>query len=261
MRAQAPVFLSSLLAIPLASVTPAQTPTTTIVRWQSGAPDSDLIVRNGLQIVILDQEGLSVRVTLTAQDNRQLALVGVINQTEGRVEVIPSEFALELVRPEEKQFRYQDPDMLAEKARSVAALEEVLAGMLSYQRSYTTGAVHGTTFYSTTTTYPNVSGTALAAAGQAKEGEASAIERGALRENTLLPGERVSGAVFFRAPKHYDRDYRTGRLEAVLTVPIGRYLFQLPFYWDGWATAKHEKALIGKGYYIFEFPTRWKAKK
>src|SRR5208337_1724217 len=93
MRPQALVFLS-LLAILPASATLGQTPVTTALRWKSGAPDSDLIVRNGLQITILDHEGLSVRVTLTIEDNRQMALVGVINQTTRRVEVIPSQFAL-----------------------------------------------------------------------------------------------------------------------------------------------------------------------
>jgi hypothetical protein len=256
----------ALVAVWLAGMALAQTPGTTVVRWQSGAPNSDLIVRNGLQIAILDHEGLSVRVTLTVQHHRQVALVGVINQTPNRVEVVPSDMTFVLLEPEEKSFPFQDPDKLAEKARNAAAFAEVLAAMLSYQRSYTAGEIYrtplGATFHSTTTTYPNVSGTALAAAGQAKEGEASTIERGALRENTLLPGERVSGAVFFDAPKHYDTDYGKGKLETVLRVPIGHYLFQFPFWWDGKLATKCDKALFSRyAECRYTFPLWWKAKK
>jgi len=115
MSARALVFLPSVLVLWLAGVSLAQTPAPTVVHWQSGAPNSDLIVRNGLQIVILEQEGLSVRATLTASEGRQVALIGVINNTDHRVEVIPSYITLNLTQPEGKPFPYMDPDKLAEK--------------------------------------------------------------------------------------------------------------------------------------------------
>jgi hypothetical protein len=229
------------------------------VRWQSGAANSDLIVRNGLQIAILDHEGLSVRVTLTVQNYRQVALVGVINQTPNRVEVVPSEMTFVLLDPEGKTFPYQDPDKIAAKARNAAALASVLAGILSYQRSYTTGAIHGTSFYSTTTTYPNVSGSALALAGQIKEDEASNIQRDGLRENTLVPGEHVAGAVFFAAPKHYEKDYKTRKLETLLRVPVGDYMFEFPFWWE--LPPPAPRRFWDRADDVVVFPLWWKAKK
>jgi hypothetical protein len=262
MRARVTVFLSCVLAIPLAGTVLAQAPPPTILRWQYGAADSDLIVRNGLQIAILDHEGLSVRVALTGQDRRHVALVGVINQTPDRVEVVPSEITFVLLEPERKTFPYHDPDELAKNPRIKAALAEVLAAMLSYQRFQTAGEIYrtlrGATSDSTTTTYPDLSDTALAAGGPAKEGEPSTIERGALRENTLLPGGRVSGAVFFDVPRDYDRDYGTGKLETVLAVPIDHYLFQFPFWWDGKLATKCEKPLLGgRRQCTFAFPLSW----
>jgi hypothetical protein len=230
----------------------AQTPATTIVRWQSGAPNSDLIVRNGLEIVLLDHQGLSVRATLRVIDDKPQVFLAVVNRSSSRIELVPSLVKFKLVAPEEKAFPYLDPDQIAAKIRNDAALVAMVGFMLGARASYTVGQAGGAGFNSTTTN------SGLVAAAEGENQKAQSIQANGLRENTVLPGESVGGVIFFGNPKHYGRDYGTGELESVLQAPVGGYVFEFPFYWDGYLTGKCTKWALGGC--SFDPPTRWKAK-
>ena len=264
MRLQALVFRSSVLAILMAGMALAQTPAPTIVRWQLGAPNSDRLVRNGLEIVMVAQDGLTVKAALTVRHPRQVALVSVTNQTGQRIELLPSRMTLDLVEPEPKPFPCEDPDTLAAKVRLVSPWMYVFAAMASMgtQQSHTTGMVGGVPVNMTTTMHDQAAeDRALAAINRAEERKAdmaSNIQREGLRENTLLPGESVAGAVFFAAPKHFAKDYQKGTLETVLRVPVGDYVFEFPFWWEGTLPTTKRQEVDD---HPFEFPLWWKAKK
>ena len=252
MRARAFLFFSSVLAMLPVGLALAQTPATTIVRWKSGAPNSDLVVRNGLQVVLLDHEGLSIRATVRVIDDNPQVFLAVINRSSNRIELVPSFVTFNLVAPEVKAFRYLDPDRIAAKIRNEAAAFAIVGFMLGGRASYTVGQAGGADFHSTTTD------SGWIAAAEIKGQEANAIQDRGLRENTVLPGEHVGGVIFFGNPKHYGRDYGTGKLESVLNVPVGDYVFEFPFYWDGYLTGKCTKWALGGC--SFDPPTRWKAK-
>ena len=256
MRARAFLFFSSVLAMLPVGLALAQTPATTIVRWKSGAPNSDLVVRNGLQVVLLDHEGLSIRATVRVIDDNPQVFLAVINRSSNRIELVPSFVTFNLVAPEVKAFRYLDPDRIAAKIRNEAAAFAIVGFMLGGRASYTVGQAGGADFHSTTTD------SGWIAAAEIKGQEANAIQDRGLRENTVLPGEHVGGVIFFGNPKHYGRDYGTGKLESVLNVPVGDYVFEFPFYWDGWATAKCQRVglLSRKDSCPFDVPALWKVK-
>jgi hypothetical protein len=249
-----------------AGIADAQRHAPIVVRWQNGDPNSDLIMRNGRELLILQQGGLSVVVNLAVSHPRQVALVYVRNATDRRFEVVPSEMSFDLVEPARKPFAYQDPDELAKSLRRVSPWAYVFAAMagMATQQSHTTGTVTtaggSTAFINSTTTAPdnaardrtiqNLSETQLA-----KEVAASKIQDIALRENTVLPGEGVWGHVFFNPPKHYERDYAMGKLECILRVPISDYVFEFPYVWEVTMEPRYRSSDI------LPFPSSWKAKR
>ena len=264
MKPKTRVFLSSVLAIMLPDMALAQTPPPTIVRWQSDARNSDWVVRNGLEIVMLGQDGLTVKVALTGREPRQVALVTVTNQTDQRIELLPSRMTLDLVEPRQKTFRYLDPDALATKVRQVSPWIYIFGAMamMGTQTSWTSGTVGGQRVNLSTTTHDQASEdrvlNGIEMEQERKAAEASNIQREGLRENTLLPGESVAGAVFFAAPKGYEGDYETRKLEAVLRIPVGAYVFEFPFWW-GLPPPRPKR--IWRTPEVVDFPTWWKAKK
>ena len=213
---------------------------------------------------MLGQDGLTVKVALTVRQPREVALVEVANETGDRVEVVPSRMTLDLVGPEQKPFPYLDPDTLAASVRQTSIWAYVFVAMASMgtQKTHTTGTVGGAPVNMTTTTHDQAGeDRAIEAVNrdqERKSGAASEIERGALRENTLLPGEIVGGAVFFATPKHYQNDYETGKLETVLRVPVGDHVFEFPFWWEGTPPATRGQEMVE---YTFRFPEWWKAKR
>jgi len=268
MKSQTLAFLSCVLAIVPATAL-AQTPPPTVVRWQSDARSSDWVVRNGTEIVSLNQDRLSVRVALTAREPLQVALVGVTNKTDQAIELLPSRMTLDLVEPELKPFPYTDPDTLAEKVRQVSPWVYIFGAMamMATRTTWTSGTVGGQMVNLSTRTHDQAAedrvSNDIEMEEERKAAEASNIQREGLRENTLLPGESVAGAVYFTAPKHYDKDYRTGKLRTVLRVPVGDYVFEFPFRWEpNLQTAKRGRTILNlKGYPVYDFPTWWKARK
>jgi hypothetical protein len=258
------VFLSSVLAIVLAGIALAQTPAPISVRWQSDARNSDWVVRNGLEIVMLGQDGLTVKVALTGRDPRQVALVSVTNQTGQRIELLPSRMTLDLVEPKHKTFRYLDPDALAAKVRQVSPWVYIFGAMamMGTQTSWTSGTVGGQRVNLRTTTHDQAAEDRalnnIEMEQERKAAEASNIQSEGLRENTLLPGESVAGAVFFAAPKGYEGDYEQRKLETVLTIPVGDYVFEFPFWWG---LPPRRPKRFWRTPEVVDFPTLWKAKK
>jgi hypothetical protein len=222
------------------------------------------LVRNGLEIVMLGQDGLTVKVALTVRHPREVALIDVTNETDQRVELVPSRMTLDLEEPEQKPFPYLDPDTLPTSVRQTSIWAYVFAAMASMgtQQSRTTGIVGGVRVNMTITTHDQAAENraieAINRNQERKAGRASDIQRGALRENTLLPGENVGGSVFFATPKHYQKDYETGKLETVLKVPVGNYVFEFPFWWEGTPPKTNSQEVVANPY---QFPEWWKAKK
>jgi len=263
MKSQTLVFLSCVLAIVPATAL-AQTPPPTVVRWQSDARNSDWVVRNGLEIVMLGQDGLTVKVALTGREPRQVALVTVTNQTGQRIELLPSRMTLDLVEPKHKTFRYLDPDALAAKVRQVSPWIYIFGAMamMGTQTSWTSGTVGGQRVNLSTTTHDQAAEDRvrndIEMEEERKAAEASNIQREGLRENTLLPGESVAGAVYFAAPKGYEGDYEKRKLETVLRIPVGDYVFEFPFWWE---LPPPRPKRIWRTPEVVDFPTWWKAKK
>lgn len=217
---------------------------------------------------MLGQDGLTVKVTLTVRDQRQVALVEVTNETGRRVEIIPAHMTLDLVKPESKSFPYLDPDTLTESVRRSSGWEFVFDAMaimgsgMATQKSYTRGNVGGAQVDITTTTHDQVPQDRVIENinrnNERKAGKASEIQYAALRENTVLPGEEVGGSVFFAAPKNYLKDYHKGKLETNLRVPAGDYIFEFPFWWEWTSADKKFERMQNRGNV---FPTWWKAKR
>ena len=241
-------------AITLASVALAQTPPTTIVRWQSGAPNSALIVRNGLEIVMLDHEGLSVRAILRITNDKPQVFLAILNGSPNRIDLAPSLVTFKLVAPKEKAFPYLDPDQVAAEIRNEATAPAMVGFMLGAHASSTVGEAGRAGFHSTTTD------SGLVATTHRENQKADSIQARGHRKSALVPGDGVGGVVFFDNPKHYAKDYRTGRLDAILTVLVEDYLFEFPFWWDGKLTTKCQKGLLGSCHYTFGVPLSWKAK-
>ena len=237
MRPQALVFRSSVLAILLASVALAQTAVPTVVRWQSGTSNSDWKMSNGSLTLTLRQDGLTLMVALTKFGPYQVALVTVFNETHQRIEVVPSRITLEQVEPEHAPYTYQDPDKLAKSVRHIsrwAYVGAAMAGMGTQESQATITNSDGSTSTATITTRDSAAqDRAIENINRGRDlraARASIIQTDALRENTVLPGEDVSGSVFFAVPKHYGKYYRyKGKLETVLRVPVSDYVFEFPF--------------------------------
>jgi hypothetical protein len=218
------------------------------------------------------QDGLTVKVALTVRDQRQVVLIEVTNETGNRVEVVPALMTLDLVQPEPKSFPYLDPDTLAESVRRGSGWEAVFDAMaimgsgMATQTSHTTGSIIGGIGSEQvdirTTTHDQAPQDRVIENIQRnqerKASKASIIQNAALRENTVLPGESVGGSVFFAAPKHYQKDYQNGKLENVLRVPVGNYVFEFPFWWEGTPPKTNYQEGQSSG---FEFPVWWKARK
>jgi hypothetical protein len=194
----------------------AQTPPPTIVRWQSDARNSDWVVRNGLEIVMLGQDGLIVKVALTGREPRQVALVTVTNQTNQRIELLPSRMTLDLVEPKHKTFRYLDPDALAAKVRQVSPWMYIFGAMamMGTRTSWTSGTVGGQHVNLSTTTHDQAAEDRvlndIEMEQERKAAEASNIQRDGLRENTLLPGESVAGPFSSLPPRATRATTRSG---------------------------------------------------
>lgn len=243
------VLRSALLIILFwTSLASARAAAPTVVRWQKGTPGSDMEVRNGVITLLLAHDGFEVMLNLSGLqhfvkhgDWLAIASLLVSNQTAQRIEIRPSEMTLELIMPEHQLFSYQDPDSVAKRVGHTSRWAYVFAGMagMGTQESHTTGTVtanDGSTATVDTTTTTRDSAAEDRAIHTIREGKrqrastAAQFERDSLRDNTVFPGEHVSGFVYFAPPKHYKgRKAQEGEVD--LRVPVSDLVFEFPFVW------------------------------
>ncbi len=240
MRPSTVVFRSSVPAVLLACVALAQTPAPTVVRWQRDGKDADAFLVQGEFVEALERGELIVSASLRDTGQKMQANVAVVNKTGHRIDVVPSAMTLEVTKPEQKSLAYQDPEKLAASIRHKGRWTDALVGGLAgaggtTQTSETSGTVTmddgstGTVNATTTTRTHDQAAVDRAAAQverkrRVRDAEASKLAATALLSNTLLPGGRIIGAVYFERTKHHD--------EAVLRVPVGDYVFEFPFRWE-----------------------------
>lgn len=233
------------------------TQTGTTVVWTAGSDNSDQLLRRGLVVRILVKDGLAVSASLARNNDVLWANVSVTNASGGRVDVDPSLFMLSEVSPKQKELRYEAPDaivkfikrradwanafsaMAAESSRDKTTTDAEIDTKSKSTTDFefdtrphrysirgtaeTTGSSHTTA--TVTTTSPDYDARMQAARTIEKNTAAADLKsedilKRALLANTLMPGEEVSGAVFF------ERDKKAQ--DAILRVPIAGIVFEFP---------------------------------
>ena len=240
-----------------------------IINWQKGPIRGDSIVGTefyyeGLRFCALTINNVSVAASLQSSKKTITVTLLVFNRSNQSIDVVPSRFVLARESSKPKLFAYIPPEKLAEKvtrdARRAAfwmALAGAFATRTSTTQSSTTGSLNGFvgsrgslsgfiggTFVSgtyigsssvsatynqsttTTTTQPDYvlrnlyiqRGMERVAQGEHQAGE---LLNSAFKANTLVPGRFMSGYVYF---------IRTDSPDLVLQIPIGNYIFTLPFH-------------------------------
>jgi hypothetical protein len=212
-------------------------------RWSENSPDSDAFYVDGLRIETLQVAGIEVRATVSDTDSYMRVDLVVINRTPNRVDLIPEKAYLQIFRPRFKELAYKSPGQLSASIRHRAAWASFLTAMSSFQTrtvrsvSHDSGSVNiagsggsATAAYSgssiTTTTVPDEAAQARSAAQlaeieQRSEAALQTVRDITLRANTLFPGQRKSGAMFFQREKIHT--------SMVLSVPLAGRIFQFVF--------------------------------
>ncbi len=236
------------------TVRPPQAPV--VIRWEGRAAGADSYFKNGLLVKSLSAEGITVTASLKDTGWKTCADVSVANNSNARVDVLPAHFTLTLQRGNSKgkhqMLRYQDPAKMAKSLRRRVLWANVFTGAAagaaretstSTSTSSTSGSVDiydnsggsGTgTFDARTNTTTMTTKPDYRAQRNAQEAErarvqnlASALaylDKVALKADTLMPSESVSGAVYFERDKHHK--------PVVLTIPVGNITFEFPFAWE-----------------------------
>jgi hypothetical protein len=227
--------------------TSGQTPL--IVNWSKGPIRGDSIwgtefFWEGMRFCVLSINGVSVAATRVVGKKTSDILILVFNRANRNIDVVPSRFVLTRSSEKPKQFAYIPPDKIADKvardARRSAfwiALAGAFATSTSRTQSYTTGSVNGfvgSTWVSgrylestySTTTRPDTQSRNLAfqrgrEVVEQGESRAGQILSSAFKANTLLPGTFMSGNVYFSRSDSKD--------SLVLQIPVGNYIFAMPF--------------------------------
>jgi hypothetical protein len=247
--------------------TSGQTPL--LVNWSKGPIRGESIwgtefYYDGLRYCALTINNVSVAASLQSGKKTITVILLVYNQANQNIDVVPSRFVLAREFPKPKLFAYIPPEKLAEKVTRDAqraafwmALAGAFATRTSTTRSSTTGSLNGFigssgslngfvggTFVSgtyigsssvsgtynqsttSTTTQPDYvirnlyiqRGMERVAQG---EHQADQVLNSAFKANTLIPGRFMSGYVYFT---------RTDSPDLVLQIPIGNYIFTMPFH-------------------------------
>lgn len=227
-----------------------------IVNWSKGKIRGDSVEGTeffweGMHFRVLTINGVSVAASILTGKKTFNVVLLVLNHTNQNIDVVPSRFVLSRESAKPKLLAYIPPQKLADKAARDArisaawmALAGALAKTTSTTQSYSTGSFSGSlsgfvgsTYVSggysgnanssttSTTTRPDYQmrnlaiqeGAATIAQGEARAGR---IISEAFRANTLIPNRYLSGYVYF---SKCDAD------SLVLQVPIGNYIFAIPF--------------------------------
>ncbi len=224
---------------------PAQALLPSSISWQQGAPGSDGFYNDGFLVRSLTVSGVTLRVALRDTGWKMRVDVAVVNDSSQRLDVVPAQFTLGELTPKEKALAYQSTEQLAKSINRRTAWANFFtnfgAGLATEQStstSTTTGSMsgrdsNGTTYngsfdaYTTTnTTTPNYAVQMRAAQQQAANNAAAAeanrqLNAMALRTSTVMPGDKLTGAVWF------ERDKKAQQL--LLRAPIGGCVFEFPF--------------------------------
>ncbi len=239
-----------------------------IINWAKGPIRGDFIrgtefYYEGIRFCVLTINNVSVATALQVNKKDIAVILHVENKSKQNIDVVPSRFVLARDLPTPKVYEYIPFEKIAVKLTRDAhraafwlALAGAFATRTTTTRSTTTGSVSGfadsmgslsgfvggtfvhSTYsgnssflgnYSqsttTTTTRPDYylrnlyiqEGQERIAQG---EQAANRILSSAFKANTLIPGRFMSGYIYFT---------RTDSPELVLQIPIGNYIFAMPF--------------------------------
>lgn len=199
------------------------------LRWQQGSPQSDSIIVDGSEIRIINTEKLSIAASLIVKKHWiPHVLVTLENRSDARLLIDPAIWTLNVVTPDERVLASKEPEKLARslERRGVwsSALSEAGASLAKTQSTATVQNSDGTTSTATITT-PDTAARARAAANSREQratldSVAAYVRQSSLRMNTLLPGQQVTGIVWFE-DKKYD--------EVILKIIIGDAVYEFPF--------------------------------
>lgn len=200
---------------------------------------------NGHKIKILTADGITVSVSMLDTGKYFRADIAVLNASSTNIDVLPAAFGLEETAPKEKLLGYVDVGKIIHSAQTRMAWANALsaagAGMQRQQATtnttsngtvnvnssdgtFATGTYNGTS--TSTTSAPDYAAQARASETIRERNAMLAIQGSqlsniALRSNTVVPSQSVSGCVFFQ---------RKGKAaNLVLSVPVGDKVFKFPF--------------------------------
>ncbi len=208
----------------------------------------DRIYSNGEEIFIIRYDPLTLGVTFYQDGDHAIAWVyaSLSSTTKINVDILPSRLTLATTSPSIALVTPKNPEKIgASTMRKSRIWAGVIGGMSGMARTTTTthesGTVSGT--YSSMRGYGSFDGsysgtavtsqpdyqaradgqrTAARIVGRAQD-RAAQVSGTALRATTLLPGNKISGLVYF------PRDKRAKG--AVLRIPVGTIDFEFPFEW------------------------------
>ncbi len=236
-----------LLMAPLGTRALAQSSPPTVVRWQENDTHSIEFLVQGHVVHATERNGLVVAACLDDSRREMEVLVSVVNGSKERVDVIPPSMSLAVTTIKFQALRYLDPGKVASK-RHVPLWAQMLAGAaagMATKQTTVTGDINATIREPDTAAQERIFNS-LVLAQTAKAAEARQIVVTALLPNTIFPGGRISGFVYFARPKHLgsyfpeeapvgtmtNRPAPMRELGGLLRVPLGGYVFELPFKWD-----------------------------
>jgi hypothetical protein len=200
---------------------------------------------NGRKVKTITVEGITVSASLFDTGKYFRVDLAILNTSAANFDVLPAMFSITETAPKEKIFAYVDVGKIISSAQNRTAWANAFAAAgagMQRQQTTTNATSYGTVnVNSSDGTYANGSynGSSTSTtsapdyAAQARANEAirqrnsvlavqsSQLSDAALRSNTVLPGQNVSGCVFFE---------RKGKAKSVvLAVPIGDRILQFPF--------------------------------
>jgi hypothetical protein len=178
--------------------------------WGEKEPFADKVLSDGDAIrIIRDKEkGLTVAVVGYDSGDHFVYEITVVNEAEGRINVIPEDF-FSIYWDKDKKFGYMYP-LAPEK---VAKKYQSRAKWGNFFRSFAAGVATNTTTAtdnygnSVTVTSPNTTAQRNAAiqnqnAANAANAKAGFFLDSALRSNTIFPNNNISGLVYFERKKY-----------------------------------------------------------
>lgn len=222
---------------------PPSIPPPTIIRWTANESNSDSFFVQGLQVKSLEADGIEVRAAVSEAGGYLRVDLSVVNGTSARIDLLPRKSDLFITKPKPREVAYKTPEQLSNSIRHRATWATILIAIGSARtktitsNTYESGSIglsgpggSASGYYSgsatTYTTVPDesarIEGQAhMAAVAKKESAQLQAVEDIAVRANTLFPGQRITGALFFELEKKHD--------VVLFTLPLGDHIFQFAF--------------------------------